>query len=116
MFPMGRVATLTCTMLLTTALPACSNDPYFTKPPDKLLNRYAYHPPTSTHDKPEDPYLISLCYGRQSDDPEQVMERAQELCPAGNLVVHSQDGFWNDCALFHPVRINLICDPSDHSD
>lgn len=97
---------------LVLALAGCGSDAYFTVPPDALLNRYAYLPPDTTHEPPEEPYLISLCYGRQSDAAGDVMSKAEELCPQGDLTIHSQDSFWNDCALFHPVRVNLICDPS----
>lgn len=54
--------------------------------------------------------LISLCYGTEMNDQEEIKARAQELC-RGRLVFVGQTMFFNDCPLLQNTRVTYQCRP-----
>ncbi|MDJ0943042.1 MAG: hypothetical protein QNJ30_06240 [Kiloniellales bacterium] len=54
--------------------------------------------------------LISLCYGTEMNDEEEIKARAQELCK-GRLVFVGQTMFFNDCPLLQNTRVTYQCRP-----
>ena len=101
--------------LLLAGLAACAQ-PFEVRPPREARRAVPPAPPLPGPLGPFDydlrPRAIALCYGSLMNDPEEVMEKAQELCPNnGRIERVAEDVFWNTCALFQPVRVSFVCFP-----
>jgi len=56
---------------------------------------------------------ISLCYGRQFNEPEDLLAVAQEICTGGRVEFYGEDPGWRYCALLQPRRATYICYPGE---
>lgn len=99
----GPFATLAWCFLCV-LLAGCS-EPYRTNPP-KLTDSATGQRMTG---------LISLCYGTEMNDPEEIKAVAQEQC-RGRLVFLQQNFFLNDCPLFQMTRVTYQCLPTAQGD
>jgi hypothetical protein len=101
--------------LLLAGLAACAQP--FEVPPPREANRAVPRGPElpgplGPFDYDPRPRAIALCYGNLINDPEEVMQKAQELCPNnGRIERVAEDLFWNSCALLQPVRVSFVCFP-----
>lgn len=101
--------------LLLAGLAACAQP--FEVPPPRDARRAV--PPGPTLQGPLGPFdydprprAFALCYGSLVNNPEEVMQKAQELCPNdGRIERVAEDMFWNTCALLQPVRVSFVCFP-----
>jgi hypothetical protein len=101
--------------LLLGGLAACAQ-PFEVPPPREAMRAVPPGPappgPLGPFDYDPRPRAIALCYGNLVNDPEEVMQKAQELCPNnGRLERVAEDAFWNTCALLQPVRVSFVCFP-----
>ncbi len=102
-------------VLLLAGLAACAQP--FEVPPPREANRAvprgpALPGPLGPFDYDPRPRAIALCYGNLINDPDEVMQKAQELCPNnGRIERVAEDLFWNTCALLQPVRVSFVCFP-----
>lgn len=97
-------------------LAGCSSRPFEVPPPSDVKGAINIDEEAAAlrgpRDYNPDPRPISLCYSSQLNTPEEVMARAQELCPnQGELRYFSEDAIFNDCALLQPQRVTFICTP-----
>ena len=101
--------------LLLAGLAACAQ-PFEVPPPREARRAVPPGPalpgPLGPFDYDPRPRAIALCYGNLINDPEEVMQTAQDLCPNnGRIERVAVDVFWNTCALLQPVRVSFVCTP-----
>ncbi len=92
---------------LAAALGACSARPYKISVP-KSLTRAREAAVEAGHPAPR---IISICYGRLLNTPEEVLDEALYECRDGEITFLDADTFWTPCGLLQPVRASFICTP-----
>ncbi len=98
------------------ALGACTARPFEVENPRDVLEVVRPYRQTAAelgpHDYDPRPRPISLCYSAQWNTQQQVIDRAQSLCPNGGaLEYYDEDFLLNRCGLLQPVRVTFICTP-----
>ncbi len=108
-FPIRPVLTA-CLLLL--ALAACSARPFVVPPPKALAPELSAEQAAAAKAGHPAPRLLSLCYSRTLNTPEEVLEEARYECAEGEVTYLDSDLFWTPCGLLQPVRANFICRPA----
>lgn len=112
----GLVQRIGAAALAMALVAACSTEPFEVPPPKDVVAALPPGPELSGRLGPFDydprPRALSVCYSDLLNEPRQVMQLAQELCPNEGLIERvDEDFFWNACALFQPVRATFLCTP-----
>ena len=97
--------------LVLAALAACSTEPFGVAPPRSLARALAREAELAGDTGKVTPWPFGLCYGGALNSQEEVMARAREICPKGQIESKGEDTFWNGCALFQPRRAIFLCYP-----
>lgn len=113
--PSGTVPGLLLAGALVLPLAGCSSEPYqietaITPPWSKGAHKALplLDPPLSAR-----AHRIALCYGTHVNKEQEVLDRAEDFCEGGRLLLEDQDVFWNGCSILQPVRVTYICDPPE---
>ncbi len=97
--------------VLAAALAACSARPFPVAGPKSLTR--AMEPEREAAAEAGRPArrIVSICYGKLLNTPEEVLEEARYECRDGEVTFHDADSFWTPCVLLQPVRANFLCTP-----
>ena len=103
-------------LLLPLVLAGCSTRPYETRSPGVALPRLSEEAaallPVGRYDYDPRPRAVSICYNSLYNEPLEVMERVQELCPGdGELERVKEEFFWTECSFLLPTRATFVCVP-----
>lgn len=97
------------------AVSACSTEPFQVRAPKDLeiaeLSESEAAIARGRFDFDPTPWAFGLCYSGMVNNPEDLVEKAREVCPHGHIESRDEDLFWNDCALFQPRRATFVCYP-----
>ena len=106
--PFGSSARLLIASLLLAVVAGCSGRPYVVGPPKALLAERA----AAVKAGLPAPRLLSLCYGRPLNTPEELLAEARYQCGGeGEVTYLDSDLFWTPCSLLQPVRASFFCQP-----
>lgn len=98
--------------VLALLLVACTTEPFLTGHPRDAASLAKADPATAPLLSEPGSRFVSLCYGTEINDPEELSRVAQDYCPdGGRFQSVTQDVFWNGCPLLQPSRITYICVP-----
>ncbi len=98
--------------LLLLALAACSARPFVVDTPKVLAPKLSAEQAAAMKAGHPAPRLLSLCYSRALNTPEEVMAEARYECAEGDVVYLDSDLFWTPCGLLQPVRASFLCQPT----
>ena len=96
---------------LAAALAACSVRPYEVSAPESLARVLELEREAAAEAGRPVPRIVSLCYGRLLNSPEEVLDEARYQC-RGEVSYRDKDLFWTPCGLLQPVRASFLCTPS----
>jgi len=109
--PSGLVLLALAALLLA----GCSARPFRSTPSpalqEELTRELAAGPDAAPWARPG-ARVVSICYSRALNTPEEVWQEAQLSCPTGTLTYRDSDVIWNRCALLQPAKANFICTPN----
>ncbi len=108
-FRLRRVP-MTCLLLL--ALAACSSRPFVVVAPKALGPKLSAEQAAAAKAGHPAPRLLSLCYSRTLNSPEEVLAEARYECAEGHVTYLDSDLFWTPCGLLQPVRASFLCQPA----
>ncbi|WP_162937994.1 hypothetical protein [Kiloniella sp. EL199] len=57
------------------------------------------------------PWGFGVCYGRNFNNPSQVLAFAKETCGDGRIELRGEDLLWNNCPMFQGARASFVCYP-----
>ncbi len=97
--------------VLATALAACSARPYPVSVPAALTRALEPEQEAAAAAERPAPRIVSICYGKLLNTPEEVLEEARYECRDGEVTFHDADSFWTPCGLLQPVRASFLCTP-----
>jgi len=111
---------LAVTLPVLVLLSSCSSSPFPIDPP-VAAHAFAEQHPLNQGREPRRAFwepvrrvqAISLCYGRQFNEPEDLVAVAQDICTGGRVEFYGEDPGWRYCALFQPRRATYICYPEE---
>ena len=98
--------------LLLLALSACSARPFVVAAPKALASELTAEQAAAEKAGRLAPRLLSLCYSRTLNTPEEVMAEARYECAEGEVTYLDSDLLWTPCGLLQPVRASFLCTPS----
>ncbi len=98
--------------LLLLALAACSSRPYVVVAPKELAPQLSAGRAAAEEAGRLAPRLLSLCYSRSLNTPEELLEEARYQCRDGEVTYLDSDLFWTPCGLLQPVRASFLCRPA----
>ena len=108
-----------CRILLACALAAglaaCSARPFPVSAPASLTRALEPRQEAATEAGLPVPRIVSLCYGKALNTPEEVLDEALYECRDGEVTFLDADSFWTPCGLLQPVRASFICTPRPES-
>ncbi len=96
---------------LAAALAACSARPFQVSAPELLTRALEPEREAAAEAGRPAPRIVSICYGKLLNTPEEVLEEARLTCPDGEVTFHDADSFWTPCGLLQPVRASFVCTP-----
>lgn len=96
--------------VLAAALAACSVRPYKVSVPKSLAPTLELEREAAAAAGRPAPKIVSLCYGRLLNTPEEVLDEARYVC-RGEVSFRDKDLFWTPCGLLQPVRASFLCTP-----
>ena len=99
-----------CLLLLTLA--ACSARPFVVGAPKTLAHKLSAEQAAAAKAGNPAPWLLSLCYSRTLNTPEEVLAEARYECSGGDVTYLDADLFWTPCGLLQPVRASFLCRPT----
>ena len=97
--------------VLAAALAACSARPIPVTGPKSLTRALEPEQEAAAEAGRPARRIVSICYGKLFNTPEEVLEEARLACPDGEVTFHDADSFWTPCVLLQPVRANFLCTP-----
>ncbi len=97
---------------LVAALAACSARPFVVGAPKALTRALEREAADAEETAAPRPRIVSICYGRPFNSPEEVLEEARLACPDGEVTFQDTDSFWTPCGLLQPVRASFLCQPA----
>jgi hypothetical protein len=97
--------------LLLLAVAACSARPFVVAAPKALAPRLSAEQAAAAKAGNAAPRLLSLCYSRTLNSPEEVLAEASYECAEGEVIYLDSDLFWTPCGLLQPVRASFLCRP-----
>ncbi len=97
--------------LLLLALAACSARPFVIRAPKALAPQLSAEQAAAEKIGHPAPRLLSLCYSRTLNTPEEVLAEARYECAEGEVTYLDSDLFWTPCGLLQPVRASFLCQP-----
>ncbi len=97
--------------LLLLLLAACSSRPFVVEPPKALASKISVEQAAAEEAGRLAPRLLSLCYSRTLNTPEEVLAEARYECAEGEVTYLDSDLFWTPCGLLQPVRASFLCRP-----
>jgi hypothetical protein len=106
----SRPVLTACLLLLVLA--ACSARPFLVSPPKALAPKLETEQAAAERAGHPAPRLLSLCYSRTLNTPEEVMAEARYACAQGDVTYLDSDLFWTPCGLLQPVRASFLCQPA----
>ncbi len=106
----SRRAATACLLLL--ALAACSARPFVVPSPKALAPKLSDEQAAAEKVGHPAPRLLSLCYSRALNTPEEVLAEARYKCAKGEVTYLDSDLLWTPCGLFQPVRASFLCQPA----
>ena len=98
--------------LLLLALAACSARPFVVPPPKALAPKLSAEQAAAAMAGHPAPRLLSLCYSRTLNSPEEVLAEARYECAEGDVTYLDSDLLWTPCGLLQPVRASFLCRPA----
>ncbi len=98
--------------LLFLALAACSSRPFVVEAPKALAPKLSAERAAAEQAGRLVPRLLSLCYSRTLNTPEEVMAEASYQCSEGEVTYLDSDLLWTPCGLLQPVRASFLCRPA----
>ncbi len=102
---------LTASLLLL-ALAACSARPFVVAAPKALTPQLSAEQAATAKAGHPAPRLLSLCYSRTLNTPEEVLAEARYECSEGAVTYLDSDLLWTPCGLLQPVRASFLCQPT----
>ncbi len=105
----SRRALPACLLLLVLA--ACSSRPFVVEAPKALAPKLSVEQAAAEEAGRLVPRLLSLCYSRSLNTPEEVLAEARYECAQGEVTYLDSDLFWTPCGLLQPVRASFLCRP-----
>ena len=97
--------------LLLLALAGCSARPFVVAAPKALAPELTAEQAAAEKAGRLAPRLLSLCYSRTLNTPEEVMAEARYECAEGEVTYLDSDLLWTPCGLLQPVRASFLCRP-----
>ncbi len=97
--------------LLLLALAACSVRPFVVAAPKALGPKLSAEQAAAAMAGNPAPRLLSLCYSRSLNTPEEVLAEARYECAGGEVTYLDSDLYWTPCGLLQPVRASFLCRP-----
>ncbi len=98
--------------LLLLALSACSSRPFVVDAPKALGPKLSAEQAAAAKAGNPGPRLLSLCYSRTLNTPEEVLAEASYECAEGAVTYLDSDTLWTPCGLLQPVRASFLCQPA----
>jgi hypothetical protein len=98
--------------LLLLALAACSSRPFVVAAPKALAPKLSAERAVAVKAGLLAPRLLSLCYSRTLNTPEEVLAEARYECSEGEVTYLDSDLYWTPCGLLQPVRASFLCRPA----
>ncbi len=98
--------------LLFLALAACSSRPFVVAAPKALGPELSAEQAAAAKAGNPAPRLLSLCYSRTLNTPEEVLAEARYECSEGEVTYLDSDLLWTPCGLLQPVRASFLCLPA----
>ena len=98
--------------LLLVALAACSSRPFVVAAPKALGPKLSAEREAAEQAGRLAPRLLSLCYSRTLNTPEEVLAEARYECTEGEVTYLDSDLYWTPCGLLQPVRASFLCRPT----
>ncbi len=98
--------------LLLLALAACSARPFVVATPKALAPQLSAERAAAEKVGHPAPRLLSLCYSRTLNTPEEVLAEARYECAEGEVTYLDSDLLWTPCGLLQPVRASFLCQPA----
>lgn len=98
--------------LLLLALAGCSARPFVVAAHKALAPQLSAEQAAAAKAGHPAPRLLSLCYSRTLNTPEEVMAEARFECAEGAVIYLDSDLLWTPCGLLQPVRASFLCQPS----
>ncbi len=105
-----RCVLTACLLLL--ALTACSARPFVVGTPKALAPKLSAEQAAAEKVGHPAPRLLSLCYSRTLNTPDEVLAEARYECAEGDVTYLDSDLFWTPCGLLQPVRASFLCQPT----
>ncbi len=102
---------LTASLLLL-ALAACSTRPFVVTAPKALAPQLSADRAAAVKAGHPAPRLLSLCYSRTLNTPEEVLAEARYECSEGEVTYLDSYLLWTPCGLLQPVRASFLCQPT----
>ena len=99
-----------CLVLLAVA--ACSARPFVVAAPKALAPQLSAEQAAAEKAGHPAPRLLSLCYSRTLNTPEEVLAEARYECSEGAVTYLDSDLLWTPCGLLQPVRASFLCQPA----
>ena len=97
--------------LLLLALAGCSARPFVVAAPKALAPQLSAEQAAAEKAGRLAPRLLSLCYSRTLNTPEEVLAEARFECAEGEVTYLDSDLLWTPCGLLQPVRASFLCRP-----
>ncbi len=97
--------------VLAAGLAACSARPFPVSAPASLTRALEPRQEAAAEAGLPVPRVVSLCYGKALNTPEEVLDEARYECRDGEITFLDADSFWTPCGLLQPVRASFICTP-----
>ncbi|WP_085904402.1 hypothetical protein [Kiloniella majae] len=57
------------------------------------------------------PWGFGVCYGKNLNEPAEVLAFAKETCGDGRIELRGEDLLWNGCPMFQGARASFVCYP-----
>ncbi|MEX0759217.1 MAG: hypothetical protein WD100_06530 [Tistlia sp.] len=100
------------------ALAGCTTDPAPSAGPKELvqpIQRARQQALVEGRTPAPQPTVLSYCYSRLINTPEQLAYEAGEACTerGGRLVFYGEDAVLTPCPLLQPVRATYLCYPAE---
>ncbi len=110
--PLGsKSCRIAAACLVVAALAACSGRPFPVTPPKSLTRTLELAQADAARTGAPMPRLVSICYGKLINTPEELLEEARYACQGGDVTFQDADSFWTPCGLFQPIRASFFCTP-----
>lgn len=106
-----RIPPVLTACLLLLALAACSARPFVVAAPKALAPKLSVERAAAEEAGRLAPRLLSLCYSRTLNTPEEVLAEARYECAEGEVTYLDSDLYWTPCGLLQPVRASFLCRP-----